>query len=429
MVKVSKKLNTKNNVQQKEVTKYLKLQLDVLRVLGLFKLSRSEISHPYRFQLQKIYITFTYTLSTIVLTLGYLCAFLKASKNFSELFKSLVEIVCVSTILIDIILLNMKNTELLKLLDLMNSFDVTSRRSVFNDARKYERVVFVSYCVLIGFASACSFLLPFLPLSNEKCEFFQQIYGFKYPQNRLPTCLWIPYIDTSEPRWFTLFYTIEIYTAILWIGLAITDALFYPFILLHLSGQYKVLSSKLKILGRSSMCAASKWTLLKTLREKRMKRTQEIFEVKKCILFHRRLLSFRTLFDSVMARNIQFRVIIILIITSLSAYPITLLSQFDSEKNVQFIAEFILILSYYYFNCSMSENLDRCNSLIGHSVYQSNWYAMCPEARRMMVMFMRQTQRPQHIRTLGGMVALGNVNFMNTLKFLYNFIRFVRIMK
>ncbi|KAL1464474.1 hypothetical protein WDU94_004120 [Cyamophila willieti] len=348
------------------------------------------------------------------------------------------EIVCVSTILIDIILLNMKNTELLKLLDLMNSFDVTSRRSVFNDARKYERVVFVSYCVLIGFASAISFLLPFISLSDEKYEFFQQIYGFKYPQNRLPTCLWIPYIDTSEPRWFTLFYTIEIYTAILWPALAITYALFYPFILLHLSGQYKVLSSKLKILGRSSVCPASeihsfpiirKVLLNKTLREKRMKRTQEIFEVKKCILFHRRLLSFRTLFDSVMARNIQFRVIIILIITGLSAYPITLLSQFDGQKNVQFIAEFILILSYYYFICSMSENLDRCSSLIGHSVYQSNWYAMCPEARRMMLMFMRQTQRPQHIRTLGGMVELGNVNFMNTLKFLYNFIRFVRIMK
>uniref|UniRef100_A0A8D8Z898 Uncharacterized protein n=1 Tax=Cacopsylla melanoneura TaxID=428564 RepID=A0A8D8Z898_9HEMI len=130
-----------------------------------------------------------------------------------------------------------------------------------------------------------------------------------------------------------------------------------------------------------------------------------------------------------MNRNIRFRVILILIATSLSAYPITNLSRFDSQEQALFVAEFILTLSFYYCNCLMSESLDWANSRLQQSIYQNNWYNMCPEARRMLVMLMRQTQRPHHLKTLGGMVVLGNVHFMKTLKLIYSFIRFVNVKK
>uniref|UniRef100_A0A8D8Z814 Odorant receptor n=1 Tax=Cacopsylla melanoneura TaxID=428564 RepID=A0A8D8Z814_9HEMI len=292
LVKMKQKLNPRFKIKKEKVSTYLDHQLSLLRFLGLFKLADDILVRPYRHLLQKIYIRFTFTYSIILLTLSYLCILFRASNSFIEVFKNLVETVAVSTLCMDIMLLNIKNTELLRLLDKMNTFDVTSKKSIYSNARKIERLIYVCYCVLIGFAMGIKYVIPFLPISSQHATFVQKVYGFKYPQKRLPMCLWIPYIDTSEPLWFPLFYLIEMYSAVLWFGLAITDALFYPFILLHFCGQHLVLASKLKNLGRSSVRPRMR-TLRRTLCDNRLREEQEIFEVKKCILFHRKLCSFR----------------------------------------------------------------------------------------------------------------------------------------
>lgn len=134
-------------------------------------------------------------------------------------------------------------------------------------------------------------------------------------------------------------------------------------------------------------------------------------------------------FDSVMGRLFKLRVFFLLVATNLSAYPITIISTFDTQKRIFLLVEFTLVLSFYYVNCLMSEILEWANCRIRRSVYQSAWYRMCPAARRMMLMFLRRTQASHHIRTLGGMVVLGNVNCMKKIKVIGSFIRFVNMKK
>ncbi|KAL1460894.1 hypothetical protein WDU94_012830 [Cyamophila willieti] len=418
---------TPKSKRREKVTKYLDLQLNVLRILGLFKLADSKLSHPYRYLLQKIYIRFTFTFSAILLTSGYLCILLRASKDFIEVFKILVETIVITSLLCETLMLMGRNSQLLKLLDLINKFDVTSNRSLFNTARKLEALTLLMYGLLVGFSTLSKYVEPFLSINDKEYAHRQYVYGFKNPRNKLPMCLWIPKIDTSELKWFPLIYIIEMYSAILWNSLAITTALFYPFILLHFCTQYLILSRQLKSLGQTTLLLPPSRYL--GYDHDRLKRNTEILQMKKCIVFHRRLVDFRLLFNSVMDKTIGIRIILILMATSFSAYPMTLISRFEHRDQALIVAEFILTLSFYYYNCLMSETLDWSNSLLRQSIYQNKWYNMCPEARRMLLMLMRQTQRPHHMKTLGGMVVLGNVNFMKTLKVIYTFIRFVNLTK
>ncbi|KAL1458660.1 hypothetical protein WDU94_008791 [Cyamophila willieti] len=289
-------------------------------------------------------------------------------------------------------------------------------------------------------------LNPFFPISSKEYAHVHRIYEYQYPQNRLPQCLWIPYMDTSQPSCFRVLYVMEIYSATLGYAMATTEALFVPFVLLHLVGQHFVLSGKLKSLGTtppssvrvtpglgvSGRGVKSSYQGPGVSRQginpySYQKREHEVAQVRQCILYHKQLIEFRTVFDSVAGQLMNTRVILLLVATSLSACPITILSQFDVNKQGLMLGECIIVLSFYGYNCLLSEILEWANCRIERDVYQNKWYTLCPEARRMMCMFLRRTQRPHYIRNLGGLVVLGNENLWKTIKLMYSFIRFVNL--
>uniref|UniRef100_A0A8D9AHM8 Uncharacterized protein n=1 Tax=Cacopsylla melanoneura TaxID=428564 RepID=A0A8D9AHM8_9HEMI len=78
----------------------------------------------------------------------------------------------------------------------------------------------------------------------------------------------------------------------------------------------------------------------------------------------------------------------------LLSYPISKLSQFDDVLLVEYylLVEFLLSVSVFCYSCIISEVLEWANRRIRRSIYASNWYEMCPEAQRMMLMFLRRTQ-------------------------------------
>ncbi|KAL1458515.1 hypothetical protein WDU94_008657 [Cyamophila willieti] len=314
----------------------------------------------------------------------------------------------------------MKSADMIKLLDMMNKFDVTTNKTFFVNARRMEKfalnacLVFTILYVIIKFAN------PFFPISSKEYQHVQAIYDFKYPQNRLPLCFWIPYVDTSEPHWFAILYLVEIHLAMLGFSLGAVQQLIYPFIILHLVGQYLILSHHLNNLDEGQQGVLKHW-------QKRRKRLSEVFKVRKCIIMHQNLLEFRKLFDSVTERNYRFRMLLLLVITFVSGYPISILSEFNARQRSVLLAEFAIGFWSYYYNCIMSEVLEWANCRIRTSIYQSKWYEMCPEAQRMMLMFLRRTQRPHYICSLGGMLVLGHEIFI--VKNLVSFIRFINLRK
>uniref|UniRef100_A0A8D8RSK0 Uncharacterized protein n=1 Tax=Cacopsylla melanoneura TaxID=428564 RepID=A0A8D8RSK0_9HEMI len=98
-------------------------------------------------------------------------------------------------------------------------------------------------------------------------------------------------------------------------------------------------------------------------------------------------------FDSVSGKQFDTRLILLFFTVCLASYPITILSQFDFERQCIVLVEFVMIFGAHFVNCAMSEVLEWGNCRIRQSVYQSHWYKMCPEAQRMILMFLRCTPK------------------------------------
>ncbi|KAL1463421.1 hypothetical protein WDU94_015172 [Cyamophila willieti] len=298
--------------------------------------------------------------------------------------------------------------------------------------------------------------VPFIPITEAEDAHVKVIYGLKYPQNRLVQCWYIPGVDTSEPSWFIPLYLIQLYFMVLFV--VVTSIMFlFPFILLHLIGQHIVLSYKLKCLGKSlpiwsksfrkspmednlkSFSKSHKFTgelqndssrnRWNRHQMKKAARDHDTIEVRHCIVFHQQLLRFRALLDSVTRSQINVRVLIMFSTLCFSSYPITLLTQFDLGRQFSLLIEFLLIFGYYYFTCFLSETLEWANCRLRRSIYQSKWYEMSPEAQRMVLMFLKRTQKPHYMHALGGTAILGNESFVKSLKTVYSFMRFVHISK
>ncbi|KAL1459610.1 hypothetical protein WDU94_011574 [Cyamophila willieti] len=316
----------------------------------------------------------------------------------------------------------MNGSGVLKLIDLMKKFDVTSYPIIFTNSRRLERLTFFSYVGSVFIIMLLKVSYPFVPISDAEYEHVQTIYGYKYPQNRLPQCWVIPYVDLSVPRWFIPLYLSQLYFIPLFLVNA-TVILLFPFILLHLVGQHIVLSYKLMSLGKSPIGIHSRHSRS----HQKIREAREKFELKKCIHIHQQLLHFRALYDSVTRKQIDLRVLILFSTVCISSFSITILSRFNLDKQCFLLAEFILIFGYYYFSCMISEILEWANCRIRRSAYNSAWYEMCPEAQRMMLMLIRRTQKPHYTRSLAGIVVLCNESFVKSLKTVYTFIRFVNL--
>uniref|UniRef100_A0A8D8SSM8 Odorant receptor n=1 Tax=Cacopsylla melanoneura TaxID=428564 RepID=A0A8D8SSM8_9HEMI len=197
---------------ENRVTKYLHLQLKLLSVLGLFKSTKSSTASS---ALHQFHMGFSFTFFATFLTLTYICAVTKSSKEFAEFSNIIFELIGMAMLFFQTVLLNSRRSGLIELLEKMDKFDLNSHRTIFIAVRRLERLAFFVLYGGIGFVVLLKFSVPFFPIDARSAAHVQSIYGFKYPQNRLPMCLGLPFVDTSEPSWFYVLYMLEI---LLWSG-------------------------------------------------------------------------------------------------------------------------------------------------------------------------------------------------------------------
>lgn len=280
---------------QEKVTKFLDLQVQLLYVLGLFRLP-PRVTHNSKHDfhcLHTLYMGFVFTFFAIFLVFNTLCVYIDSSQNFADFFTKSVENLGVTFLFFEIIIFNKNAEGIMRILSLMNKFDFTRNKRIFYIFRKLERLAFVIFVVSIMFVALSVFIGPILPIEGNK-EVVQKVHGFKYPLNRLPLRLWLPFLDPSEPYLFHIILSLEMYLGLLCITVGLMNATFYPFILLHLCGQHFVLSNQLKLLGKSTLYIPRRRTCSRSYRH-HLKKECEIREMKKCIIFHQKLVHFRAL--------------------------------------------------------------------------------------------------------------------------------------
>lgn len=114
---------------------------------------------------------------------------------------------------------------------------------------------------------------------------------------------------------------------------------------------------------------------------------------------------------------------------ALSVIALTSHPSYDIQTNLLLLHEAVISMTCYFYVNLMSESLERDQNRVRRAAYQSYWYTMCPEAQRMLLLFLRRTQRPAYMRPFGGMFVLGAGHFMQTLKLIFSFTRFFNLKK
>lgn len=236
-----------------------------------------------------MYYRLSFGLFAGYMVLIYLCAFVKASKDFLEFFMIFMEVVCINMFLIEVIMLNRSRDDVKKLLNQINEFDISSQPIIFKRSRMLEQFCFYFYVLLVVFVNMIRGSSVFFPLSSEEYGHIQEIYGYKNPQNRLLICIWIPCVDTSQLPGFIFFYLFELYIGVILSSVAVVLIMVIICILLHFVGQHFVLSKQLSALGDSKT-----WTRFAP-HQRRLKKAHDMHQVRSCILFHQKLLDFRSL--------------------------------------------------------------------------------------------------------------------------------------
>uniref|UniRef100_A0A8D9B4A8 Odorant receptor n=1 Tax=Cacopsylla melanoneura TaxID=428564 RepID=A0A8D9B4A8_9HEMI len=198
---------------ENRVTKYLHLQLNLLSMLGLFKSTKSSTRSSSTWH-QQLHMVFSFTFFATLLTLTFVCVVTKSSKEFAEFSNIIFELLGMTLLFCQAVVLNTRRPALIELLKKMEKFDLNSQRMIFTTYRRLERLAFFVLYGGIGFVVLLKFSVPFFPIDARSAAHVQSIYGFKYPQNRLPQCLALPFVDTSEPSWFYVLYMLEIYAGI-----------------------------------------------------------------------------------------------------------------------------------------------------------------------------------------------------------------------
>lgn len=308
-----------------KTTTFLDLILKVLHVLGMFRLPpRDSTTQRKTTGFYKLYMTFVFTFYALSIVLNILCVIFHASQSFGEFLVKSMETLGVIFIFLEIILLNKKAEVILRILSLVKKFEFIGREKVFYISRRLEQFTSILFLVMILCSCIPRYMSPLLSISESEEEILKKTYALKNPQYRLPLCLWLPCVDTSEPVVFRILYLVEMYLGLYWIALGFVAASFFPFIFLHLCGQHFVLSSRLKLLGRPTVYFPRGARYSRSYCD-RLRQQYEIKQMKRCILFHQKLVSFRTLV-SLFANQVDSSIIL----NELSTF-------YHEEKNTIFI--------------------------------------------------------------------------------------------
>lgn len=110
--------------------------------------------------------------------------------------------------------------------------------------------VFIFMRVSSSLVAAFKLLEKWFPLTEDELQKQEMIYHTKHPNRRLIMNLWIPFVDLTDSVIYPVAFVLHVYP-ILFLGTIFGSYLsILPMILTHIEGQYIILTTYMKKIGR-----------------------------------------------------------------------------------------------------------------------------------------------------------------------------------
>ncbi|KAL1451756.1 hypothetical protein WDU94_006104 [Cyamophila willieti] len=416
--------------------------LRLLHWTGLIHLPNS--SHSVRLnKLHQIYswsVHFMLVETSGLLIVSLLFRSIHDTKDFME---KLIEVLFAMTFTAEILLIKIHIQKVLDLINYMEDHFLPVPPEIKKDCWKEEMIT-----VVVVASSLMSVLIArihetFLPWPQHDLDLIRELYGKKNPERLLPSNLWVPWIDTSEPIIYNIFYAYTTLMLILYLIAMAYCVLQITLFLTPLEGQFKVLAKCLAQLGRipRDPLGMYVWTPEEILAVDKSSRllykpySQKIRHPLKhyndlcaiqCIKFSQILYKFIEKYRAFNSVVRDFTAVLLSTCVILSLYQIATLGQMSNHVIGKFICEFFLATVASWCVIRQSERFQTCQDLLRAGVTHCSVQHLSSKTRKNLCMTLMQADRFAKITFLKGVYVVDNMTLIKLFKIGYTLVNFIR---
>uniref|UniRef100_A0A8D9EZP2 Uncharacterized protein n=1 Tax=Cacopsylla melanoneura TaxID=428564 RepID=A0A8D9EZP2_9HEMI len=124
-------------------------------------------------------------------------------------------------------------------------------KKVIRKCDRQAKQMWLTIWAVIVFATLGLVLEPVPPLPQNELDIRATIYGTEHPERRLPLTIKIPFADESESWTYGILYVFEFYILMVYYTIGASTAMsLLPVTLIHVRGQYEILSQYVALIGR-----------------------------------------------------------------------------------------------------------------------------------------------------------------------------------
>lgn len=217
--------------------------------MGLFVPFENE-KDSWKGNLKKVYVLFQHSVMWIGVFAHFFNTVSRSHRYSPELFQSIFEdfIFAPAALVIGHMSLNKENNEIF--VKLTERYFSMPNGKVMQKCEHQAKLVFIVIACLVTVSNCGSLLESLIPLSAKELEIRRLVFQTKNPKRRHPVNFRFPWVDETESWAFVIIYVFFVYWDIVFCSMLVLCVSTFPIILIHMKGQYEILSQFTEKIGR-----------------------------------------------------------------------------------------------------------------------------------------------------------------------------------
>ncbi|KAI5725880.1 hypothetical protein M8J77_021186 [Diaphorina citri] len=364
------------------------------------------------------------------------------------------------------------------------SFSTANQRTVESANRKATLTV-VTFTILGTVALSGSILETYFPVSQQELDLLGYIYNRKFPQRRLVSTFWIPFIDESEACYYQVLYVVELYLLFYLLAMIVVSMSTIPLFIFYIESQYAILGEFIEKIGhihrdaqgnrivytdivRNESVRVCEDRLRKDFSEdrlgkdfsedrfskdfnedglskgvfedkdfplrkdlKRKAKLEEIYQEDYCrqiVKFHQMIVGFQNQLFSTYKPYLLVKVLLNNGMLALCMYQAsTNPTDISPSRVFKLVSELVSIALEFFFICYCSERMDSCNARLRSSATRVAWESVSPRVRKTMLVLLKMVGGGNHLALYCKSLVIGCRYYLDAVKLALSFANFMRL--
>lgn len=195
------------------------------------------------------YQVWFHLVAAIVLSSHLLSTCTRSIRYVPEFFQRLVEDLAFNLFYIDCLMYLFNYDKLQALVKFLETSFSMANKQVMQNCHYKAKVTIIVFILVGAFSMYGPFVETYFQISDKELEILRYVYQRKYPERRLQTNFWIPFIDDSESWYYEAIFIFQFYLFFMLVALASCSTCLIQLLVIYIEGQYSILSEYIEKIG------------------------------------------------------------------------------------------------------------------------------------------------------------------------------------